>query len=146
MATLRLRCSPVIPVKLFPLLTLTIEKTSEGLKAQHTAPVNLVRAYIAMIDNLSDVKAVLQVSPEAEIATKKTDEARTFTVISNLVKRRHRDKQRGSSVTSKLRESGGIILSKPNLSGWAKFRGVNTIVGWSPRGGQVLGLSKYYDV
>lgn len=47
-----------------------------------------------------------------------------------------------SSVVSKLREAGVVILGKTNLSEWANFRGQNISAGWSPRGGQTLGA--YY--
>jgi amidase len=48
-----------------------------------------------------------------------------------------------SSVISKLRKAGVIILGKTNLSEWANFRGLNISAGWSPRGGQTLGA--YYS-
>lgn len=47
-----------------------------------------------------------------------------------------------SSLISKLRQAGVIILGKTNLSEWANFRGLNISAGWSPRGGQTLGA--YY--
>ena len=47
-----------------------------------------------------------------------------------------------SSIISKLRAAGVIILGKTNLSEWANFRGLNISAGWSPRGGQTLGT--YY--
>lgn len=47
-----------------------------------------------------------------------------------------------SSLISRLREAGVIILGKTNLSEWANFRGLNISAGWSPRGGQTFGT--YY--
>jgi amidase len=47
-----------------------------------------------------------------------------------------------SSLISKLREAGVIILGKTNMSEWANFRGLNISAGWSPRGGQTIGT--YY--
>ena len=47
-----------------------------------------------------------------------------------------------SSVIAKLREAGVLILGKTNLSEWANFRGLNVSSGWSPRGGQTMGV--YY--
>ena len=44
-----------------------------------------------------------------------------------------------SSLISKLRAAGVIILEKTNLSDWANFRGLNIRDGWSPRGGQTMG-------
>lgn len=45
-----------------------------------------------------------------------------------------------SSVVSKLRAAGVIVLGKTNLSEWANFRGLNVPDGWSPRGGQTRGI------
>lgn len=47
-----------------------------------------------------------------------------------------------SSLISRLRSAGAIILGKTNLSEWANFRGLNVSNGWSPRGGQTMG--SYY--
>ena len=47
-----------------------------------------------------------------------------------------------SSLISRLRAAGVIILGKTNLSEWANFRGLNIRAGWSPRGGQSMGT--YY--
>lgn len=45
-----------------------------------------------------------------------------------------------SSVISKLRMAGAVILGKTNLSEWANFRCLENQDGWSPRGGQTLGI------
>jgi amidase len=47
-----------------------------------------------------------------------------------------------SSLISRLRVAGVVVLGKTNLSEWANFRGLNISDGWSPRGGQTLGT--YY--
>jgi amidase len=47
-----------------------------------------------------------------------------------------------SSVIEKLREAGVVVLGKTNMSEWANFRGLGISAGWSPRGGQTLGV--YY--
>jgi len=47
---------------------------------------------------------------------------------------------RESSVISRLQAAGVVILGKTNLSEWANFRGLDTPDGWSPRGGQTLGI------
>jgi len=41
-----------------------------------------------------------------------------------------------SPVARKLREAGGIIIAKSNLSEWANFRGMTSTSGWSGVGGQ----------
>lgn len=39
-------------------------------------------------------------------------------------------------IVAKIREAGGIILGKTNLSEWANFRSTRSSSGWSARGGQ----------
>ncbi len=41
-----------------------------------------------------------------------------------------------STVASKLRAGGAVILGKTNLSEWANFRSFESVSGWSGRGGQ----------
>lgn len=47
-----------------------------------------------------------------------------------------------SSVVSRLRKAGVIILGTTNMSEWANFRGLDVSAGWSPRGGQTMGIFK----
>lgn len=49
---------------------------------------------------------------------------------------------RDSTIASKLRAAGMVILGKTNLSQWANFRSSNSSSGWSAYGGQVTGA--YY--
>ena len=49
---------------------------------------------------------------------------------------------RDSTLASKLRAAGVIILGKANLSQWANFRSFNSTNGWSAYGGQCYGV--YY--
>lgn len=46
-----------------------------------------------------------------------------------------------SAVIAKLREASFLILGRPT-SEWVNFRGLNVSSGWSPRGGQTMGV--YY--
>jgi amidase len=50
--------------------------------------------------------------------------------------------EKESSVVSRLRKAGAIILGKTNLSEWANFRSSMSSNGWSARGGQTIGA--YY--
>ena len=43
---------------------------------------------------------------------------------------------RDAFVAQRLREEGGVILGKTNLSEWANFRSTKSSSGWSARGGQ----------
>ena len=49
---------------------------------------------------------------------------------------------RDSTLASKLRAAGVVILGKANLSQWANFRSDNSTNGWSAYGGQCYGV--YY--
>ena len=49
---------------------------------------------------------------------------------------------RDSTLASKLRAAGVVILGKANLSQWANFRSFNSTNGWSAYGGQTFGV--YY--
>ena len=43
---------------------------------------------------------------------------------------------RDAAVVDRLREAGGVVLGKTNLSEWANFRSTRSTSGWSARGGQ----------
>ena len=43
---------------------------------------------------------------------------------------------RDAHVVARLREAGGVVLGKTNLSEWANFRSTHSSSGWSGRGGQ----------
>ncbi|KUJ20268.1 amidase signature enzyme [Mollisia scopiformis] len=135
------------------LLTIRIEKASEGLNAGHFTSVDLVKACIARIEEASNFNAVLQVNPDVLIAAKSLDDKRLRSGsrgplhgIPILL-----DASAGtyallgakpaveSSLISRLRKTGVIILGKTNLSEWANFRGLNISASWSPRGDQTLG-------
>jgi amidase len=44
--------------------------------------------------------------------------------------------EKDAFIIAKLREAGGILLGKTNLSEWANFRSTRSTSGWSSRGGQ----------
>ncbi|KAI1408046.1 putative amidase [Hypoxylon sp. FL1857] len=149
-----------------PLLHLTIETAAEGLQTGRFTSADLVTAYKSRIQEASEFKAVLQINPEALDIAQKLDEERIrlgprgplhgipILVKDNIVTADKLDASAGSyallgakpatesSVISKLRDAGVLILGKTNLSEWGNFRGLNISSGWSPRGGQTLGI--YY--
>ena len=43
---------------------------------------------------------------------------------------------RDAHVAKRLRDAGGVILGKANMSEWANFRSTRSVSGWSARGGQ----------
>ena len=64
------------PFDLPSLLDMDIEKTSEGLAAGHFTSVDLVKAFLARIEEASYFKAVLQVNPDALTAAQALDDER----------------------------------------------------------------------
>ncbi|KAF2971833.1 hypothetical protein GQX73_g1759 [Xylaria multiplex] len=148
------------------LLDATIETVAEGLEAGRFTSVELVQAYMARIEEAAEFKAVLQINTEAVDVARHLDEERARSgrrsslhgipvlVKDNIVTKDKLDASAGSyallgakpssesSLITRLREAGVIILGKTNLSEWANFRGLAISSGWSPRGGQTLGA--YY--
>ncbi|PVH68788.1 amidase signature enzyme [Cadophora sp. DSE1049] len=148
------------------LLGITIGQVSDGLSSGHFTSVDLVKAYIARIEETREFNAVIQVNPDAVSIAKSLDGERVrsgsrgplhgvpFLVKDNIVTADKLDVSAGSfallgakpamesSLVTRLRNAGVIILGKSNLSEWANFRATNSSSGWSPRGGQTMGT--YY--
>ncbi|KAF2762059.1 glutamyl-tRNA amidotransferase subunit A [Pseudovirgaria hyperparasitica] len=128
--------------------------------------VELVKAYLARIEEASEFKAVLQINPDVLDVAESLDQERTrsgsrgplhgipLLIKDNISTLDKLDASAGSytllgakphvesSLVTKLRRAGVIVLGKSNMSEWANFRGLNISGGWSPRGGQTLGT--YY--
>ncbi|PHH82502.1 hypothetical protein CDD82_5756 [Ophiocordyceps australis] len=148
------------------LLDATLDDLRAGLDARAFTSEELVRAYIARINETNNqLHAVLQLNPDAiDIARQLDIEHSTgrsrgpLHGIPILVKDVFAtadlmDTTGGSyallgarvasdsTVIAKLREAGAIILGKTNMSEWSSSRSSISILplGWSPRGGQTLG-------
>lgn len=152
--------------KLYDLSDTNIEELQNGLKNNHFTSVDLVRAYMARIDEVNlkgpTLRAVIEVSPTALKAAEEADLLRKQgTVLSSLhgipillkdnIATRFEDgmnttagsfallgsKTNGdATVVKKLRDAGAILLGKAALSEWANFRGIRMPSGWSARGKQ----------
>lgn len=68
-------CEPA-PSDLPSLLNINIETTSEGLATRRFTSVDLVKAYLARIEEASYFKAVLQTNPDALTAAQELDDER----------------------------------------------------------------------
>lgn len=152
----------------FPaLIEVTLEELETGLEAGEFTSVDLVNAYIARINEVNGtLHCVTEINPDAisiaaeldaerangttrgplhgvpiliknNIATddKMNNTAGSFALLGAKV-------PRDSTLASKLRAAGVIILGKANLSQWANFRSDNSTNGWSAYGGQCYGV--YY--
>ncbi|UKZ96740.1 uncharacterized protein TrAFT101_011517 [Trichoderma asperellum] len=149
-----------------PLLDATLDDLRSGLDRNLFTSVDLVRAYIDRIQEVNpSLRAVTEVNPDAlSIAAERDAERRaginpsklplhgipvllkdniaTFDKMNNtagsyalLGAKVPED----STVASKLRKAGAIILGKANLSQWASSREIVNHEGWSAYGGQAIG-------
>ncbi|CAF1269398.1 unnamed protein product [Adineta steineri] len=153
-------------VKQFNLYNASIAELQDGLSKRYFTSVDLVKAYIARIDEVNikgpKLRAVIEISPTALDAAHATDILRqNGTILSSLhgipillkdnIATRPEDGMNttagsfallgsitpdDATVVKKLRNAGAVILGKTSLSEWANFRSVNMTNGWSGRGGQ----------
>jgi amidase len=151
----------------FPsLLDATLTDLRSGLDNNLFTSVDLVRAYIARIEEVNPaLRALNEINPDAEsIAAERDAERRAgintaelplhgIPVIlkDNIATFDKMNNTAGSyallgakvpydsTIASKLRKAGAIILGKANLSQWAASRELINHEGWSAYGGQAIG-------
>lgn len=164
--TLLCHCLPSAHDAFPPLLDATLADLRSGLDKNLFTSVDLVRAYIGRIQEVNlELRAITEINPDAlSIAAERDDERRagidpaklplhgipvilkdniaTFDKMNNtagsyalLGAKVPED----STIASKLRKAGAIILGKSNLSQWAASRELINHEGWSAYGGQALG-------
>jgi amidase len=149
------------------LLEAGLEDLASGLESGLFTSVDLVKAYIARIDEVnSTLRMVTQINPDALSIAAELDTARTagtnhgplhgipILVKDSIATGDKMENTAGSyallgarvpeasTVAAKLKEAGAIILGKTSLSQWANFRSFNSSNGWSAIGGQTEGA--YY--
>ncbi|KAL6800416.1 amidase signature domain-containing protein [Trichoderma sp. SZMC 28012] len=149
-----------------PLLDATLAELRFGLDNNHFTSVDLVHAYIDRILEVNpELKAVTEINPDAlSIALKRDTERRAgidpakqplhgipILLKNNIATDDEMNNTAGSyallgakvphdsTIASKLRKAGAIILGKANLSQWASSREVVFHEGWSAYGGQAVG-------
>ncbi|KAK5995988.1 Putative amidase [Cladobotryum mycophilum] len=149
----------------FPsLLDATLEQLSNGLANGQFTSVQLVKAYLARIEQVNGfVHAVTEINPDALDIAISRDEDRAKGIVlgplhgipvlvkNNIATKDKMNNTAGSSLllgakvprdaftVHRLRTAGAIILGKTNLSQWANYRSRGTsIEGWSIDGGQTL--------
>ena len=143
------------------LVEVSITELLAKLKAGTTTSVALVRAYAARIAVLNEaLHAVLEIDRDAEtlaatldaerqagklrgalhgipiLVKDNIDTAGTLKTSAGSLALADLPAPRDAFVVAQLRAAGAIILGKANLSEWANLRGVQSISGWSARGGQ----------
>lgn len=125
---------------------------------------SLVEKYMARIEAMNfrglELRAVLELNPEAlEIAEEldreraakgprgalhgipillkdNIDTADKMTTTAGSLALSGSIPQKDSTVATRLRDAGAILLGKTNMSEWANFRSSHSTSGWSSRGGQ----------
>lgn len=149
----------------FPsLIDATTEDVIVGFESGLFTSVDLVTAYIARINEVNGtLHAVTQLNPDALAIAQELDDERANGTIrgplhgipvlikNNIATNDSMDNTAGSyalagakvprdsTLASKLRKAGAVILGKANLSQWANYRSFNSSNGWSAIGGQVIG-------
>ncbi|KAK3178226.1 hypothetical protein OEA41_000359 [Lepraria neglecta] len=152
----------------FPaLIEVTLEELETGLESGLFTSVDLVNAYIARILEVNGtLNCVTEINPDAVSIAAELDAERANgttrgplhgvpIIIKNNIATNDKMNNtagsfalygakvpRDSTLASKLRAAGVIILGKSNLSQWANFRSDNSTNGWSAYGGQTFGV--YY--
>ncbi len=124
----------------------------------------ITRAYLERVEATNhqgpDLHAVIEINPDAEAIAAALDEERaagsvrgplhgvpiflkdniathdrTTTTAGSVALEGSRP-ERDAFVAARLREAGGVLLGKANLSEWANIRSERSSSGWSARGGQ----------
>lgn len=151
------------------LLYATIDDLQSGLAAGTFTSVDLVKAYVARIDEVNPVlHAVIETNPDALAIAASLDAERAdgstrgklhgipICIKDNIATLDKMNNTAGSfallgaippsdsTVAAKLKAAGAIIIGKCNLSQWANYRSSNSTNGWTSRGGQTMGA--YYPM
>lgn len=149
----------------FPsLLDAALEDLIHGLESRMFTSRDLVQAYSARILEVNNtLNMVTELNPDAMAIAATLDAQRyngtilgplhgiPILIKNNIATADQMNNTSGSwsligakvlqdsTVVSKLRRAGAIILGKTNLSQWAEYRSENTSYGWSAHGGQTYG-------
>ncbi|KAI4250231.1 MAG: hypothetical protein L6R40_000404 [Gallowayella cf. fulva] len=152
----------------FPdLIAVTTEELETGLERGLFTSFDLVRTYIARIQEVnSTLNVVEEINPDALAIAAELDAERAngttrgplhgmpILIKGNIGTADKMSTTAGSfallgatlpqdsGVVARLRAAGVVILGKTNLSQWANFRSNNSTNGWSAYGGQTTGA--YY--
>ncbi|KAH9888645.1 amidase [Xylariomycetidae sp. FL2044] len=152
-----------------PLIEATLDDLVTGLDMGLFTSVDLVEAYTARIAEVNGTLSVVtELNPDAASIAAAADARRAsgeslgpldgvpILIKNNIATNDKMSSTAGSyallgaqvpedsTVASKLRRAGAVILGKANLSQWANYRSNNSSNGWSAYGGQATGA--YYEL
>jgi len=158
--------APQPEIRAFELDEITIADLQAGMAAGTFSARSITEKYLARIEEIDKqgpaLNSVIEVNPEALAIADALDKERKENhvrgpmhgipvLIKDNIDTADRMQTtagslallgskpvRDSFVAQKLRESGGVILGKTNLSEWANIRSSHSSSGWSGRGGQTI--------
>lgn len=148
----------------FDLNEATVSQLQEKMKTGQLTSQAMTQKYLNRIElvntNGPELGAVIELNPEALTIARQMDEERMagkvrgplhgipVLIKDNIDTGDQMQTTAGSLallgvpapddalIVQKLREAGGVLLGKTNLSEWANFRSTKSSSGWSARGGQ----------
>ncbi|PHH91318.1 hypothetical protein CDD83_966 [Cordyceps sp. RAO-2017] len=157
-----------IKARVPPLLDASSDELLSGLEAGSFSSVDLVNAYRARIDGVNaTLRAVMELNPDAVSIAAELDSERArgkrrgplhglpVLIKGNIGTRDRMQTNAGSfalqdavlpadsTVASKLREQGLIILGKASLTEWSMFRSSNSCHAWNAILGETYGAYCY---
>ncbi len=143
----------------------TLPELAEALKNGEVSSEELVKTYLARINNIDragpNLQSVLALNPDALSDARKLDARRAAgaalgplhgvpVLIKDILETKDNMATTAGALALKdnitgrdspsvagLRAAGAVILGKTNLSQWANYRSNNSMSGWSTLGGQV---------
>ena len=156
--------APASAVAPFELDELSIAELGEAMAAGRMTARDVTEAYLARIEALDrrgpTLRSVIEVNPEALDVAQALDRERgsgasrgplhgipillkdnidtadRMTTTAGSLALSGSVPPEDSTVASRLRDAGAVLLGKANLSEWANFRSTRSSSGWSGRGGQ----------
>ena len=155
--------APASAVAPFELDELSIAELGEAMAAGRMTAHDVTEAYLARIEALDrrgpTLRSVIEVNPEALDVARALDRERgsgsrgplhgipillkdnidtadRMTTTAGSLALSGSVPPEDSTVASRLRDAGAVLLGKANLSEWANFRSTRSSSGWSGRGGQ----------
>jgi amidase len=152
------------PPAAFELDELTVGELQAGMASGKYTANSLAKKYLERIDEIDKhgpaINAVIELNPDALSIASDLDKERKakgprgplhgipvlikdnidthdrMTTTAGSLALGGSSPLQDSSVATKLREAGAVILGKTNLSEWANLRSSHSTSGWSGRGGQ----------
>lgn len=158
----KLKGSKIANGKEFDIEEITVMELQNALKSGDVTSKQLVEIYLKRIKEIDPkLNSIIEINPDALAIAEKMDAERKSgkvrsqlhgipVVIKDNIDTADKMKTTAGSlalvdaptpkedafIVKQIREAGGVLTGKTNLSEWANFRSENSSSGWSGRGGQ----------